>query len=294
MRGVELEHSLPHLDLAAVLAEHLGPDSDIYHVAHGHAEVPIVLGHVLAVPGEAVGLQGGQQQRQLDVVVTGVGELQVLLSITHGDRPRNDRDAVRVGAFLADLVVFGGEVVSVQHVGIAWDVVGLQLDPDPREPPLGVLGGGAVLFAFNGGLSDDLLFLVVPAAIEAGLGQLGKHGNMISDELGSSMRLTPILTDMPLIADAPRDICVDDFCATCQLCARDCPTDAITHEKQWVRGDFKWYVDFDKCVPAFNELYACGICLAVCPWSRPGVAPKLVQKMLRRREKQAGKAAETV
>ena len=143
----------------------------------------------------------------------------------------------------------------------------------------------------KGGLSDDHLFLVVPAAIEAGLGQLGKHGNMISDELGSSMRLTPILTDMPLISDAPRDICVDDFCATCQLCARDCPTNAITHEKQWVRGDFKWYVDFDKCVPAFNELYACGMCLAVCPWSRPDVAPKLVQKMLRRREKQAEKAA---
>ena len=141
--------------------------------------------------------------------------------------------------------------------------------------------------SFKGGLSDDHLFTVIPAAIEAGIGQLGKHGSLISDELGSSMRLTPILTDMPLLPDNARDIGVDDFCSTCQLCARDCPADAITHEKQMVNGDMKWYVDFDKCVPAFNELYACGLCLAVCPWSRPGVAPNLMQKMLRRREKNA-------
>lgn len=140
--------------------------------------------------------------------------------------------------------------------------------------------------SFKGGLSDDHLFTVIPAAIEAGIGELGKHGSLISDELGSSMRLTPILTDMPLVADQARDICVDDFCSTCQLCSRDCPTDAITQEKHMVNGSLKWYTDFDKCVPAFNELYACGLCLAVCPWSRPGVAPKLTQKMLRRREKQ--------
>jgi len=144
--------------------------------------------------------------------------------------------------------------------------------------------------SFKGGLSDDHSFTVIPAAIEAGFGQLGKHGSMISDEMGSAFRLTPILTDMPLTADEARDIGVDDFCSTCQLCARECPTGAITHEKQMVNGVLKWYVDFDKCVPAFNELYACGLCLAVCPWSRPGVAPSLTQKMLRRRER---KSAET-
>jgi ferredoxin len=139
--------------------------------------------------------------------------------------------------------------------------------------------------SFKGGLSDDHSFTVIPAAIEAGLGQLGKHGSMISDVMGSAFRITPVLTDMPLIPDEARDIGVDDFCATCQLCARDCPADAITHEKQMVNGNLKWYVNFDKCVPAFNELYACGLCLAVCPWSRPGVAPSLTQKMLRRRER---------
>ena len=49
-----------------------------------------------------------------------------------------------------------------------------------------------------------------------------------------------------------------------------------------VRGDTKWYVDFDKCVPYFNETTGCGICIAVCPWSRPGVAANLVEKLARR------------
>jgi len=139
----------------------------------------------------------------------------------------------------------------------------------------------------KGGLSDDHLFTVIPAAIEAGLGQLGKHGSMISDELGASFRLTPILTDMPLTPDEARDVGVDDFCMTCKLCARECPAKAITHEKHLVRGEMKWYTDFDKCVPVFNEMYACGICIAACPWSRPGVAKNLSLKMLRKRDKQA-------
>ena len=138
--------------------------------------------------------------------------------------------------------------------------------------------------SFKGGLSDDHLFTVIPAAIEAGIGQLGKHGSLISDELGSSMRLTPILTDMPLLPDNARDIGVDDFCSTCQLCARDCPADAITHEKQMVNGDMKWYVDFDRCVPYFSKTYGCGICIQVCPWSKPGRGPSLSQTLLDKRQ----------
>jgi len=41
-------------------------------------------------------------------------------------------------------------------------------------------------------------------------------------------------------------------------------------------------VDFDRCLPYFNEHGGCGICVAVCPWSRPGVATRLVEKLARR------------
>ena len=35
-------------------------------------------------------------------------------------------------------------------------------------------------------------------------------------------------------------------------------------------------------MPYFADTHGCGICIAVCPWSRPGVAPKLAEKMTRR------------
>ena len=126
---------------------------------------------------------------------------------------------------------------------------------------------------------------MIPAAIQAGIGQLGKHGSMISREYGSNFRLAAIMTDLPLIADAPADIGSEDFCQSCKICINACPPDAITEEKQLVRGDTKWYTDFDKCIYYFNENKSCAICLAVCPWSKPGTAPKLSEKMLRKRQK---------
>lgn len=136
---------------------------------------------------------------------------------------------------------------------------------------------------FPGPTAQDLL--MIPAAVEAGLGELGKHGSLINRRLGASFRLSAVTTDMPLEVDQPDVFGVDDFCLRCQVCREACPPDAIHAEKQWVRGDLKWYVDFDKCIPYFAESRGCGICIAVCPWSLPGVADKLVVKMARLREK---------
>jgi Fe-S-cluster-containing hydrogenase component 2 len=52
--------------------------------------------------------------------------------------------------------------------------------------------------------------------------------------------------------------------------------------KQTVRGERKWYVDFDKCIPYFGERLGCALCMVVCPWSRPGVAGNLAAKLARR------------
>ena len=127
--------------------------------------------------------------------------------------------------------------------------------------------------------------LHIPLAVRAGLGQLGKHGSMISREHGSNFRLAAVLTDMPLALDAPRDIGVDDVCTHCRRCVIDCPPDAIYEEKQWIRGERRWYVDFDKCVPYFTKTYGCGICIEVCPWSEPGRGEKLSDLMLAKRER---------
>ena len=126
---------------------------------------------------------------------------------------------------------------------------------------------------------------LTPAALACGFGELGKHGNMINGQFGSSFRVSAVVTDMPLIADQADEFGADGFCTRCQVCLNACPPNAITNEKQLVRGVEKWYVDFDKCIPYFNETHGCGICIAVCPWSRPGASPRLAEKILRRQQR---------
>jgi epoxyqueuosine reductase QueG len=129
---------------------------------------------------------------------------------------------------------------------------------------------------------------MIPAAIAAGLGELGKHGSMINRRFGSAFRLSAVATDMPLAFDTADQFGADEFCMRCRVCTKACPPGAIADEKQLVRGTVKWYVDFDKCIPYFGETFACGICLAVCPWSLPGVAENLVAKLAARRARQSG------
>lgn len=125
--------------------------------------------------------------------------------------------------------------------------------------------------------------LLIPPAVEAGMGELGKHGSMIHRVFGSSFRLACVLTDTELVPDASEVFGADDFCLNCRICTEACPVDAIADTRQTVRGDEKWYVDFDLCFPYFIEHQGCGICIAQCPWSRTGLAPRLAEKMTRRR-----------
>lgn len=123
---------------------------------------------------------------------------------------------------------------------------------------------------------------MIPAALASGFGELGKHGSLITPEFGSSFRLSAVLTDCPLPRSSPVDHGIDDFCLHCRICEDACPPEAIASDKQLVRGDVKWYVDFDKCLPFFNEHQGCAVCIAVCPWSRPGVGLNLANKLERR------------
>ncbi|MBL8377758.1 MAG: 4Fe-4S dicluster domain-containing protein [Burkholderiales bacterium] len=125
---------------------------------------------------------------------------------------------------------------------------------------------------------------LIPAALAAGFGEMGKHGSIINRTFGSSFRLAAVETDMPLMADRPDSFGADDFCTRCRVCTDACPPQAISPVKDWVRGEHKWWVDFDKCIPYFNETYGCGICIAACPWSTPGRAPKLAATWAERKE----------
>jgi epoxyqueuosine reductase len=124
--------------------------------------------------------------------------------------------------------------------------------------------------------------LLIPPAIASGLGELGKHGSLISPHFGAGVRLAGVTTDMPLIPTSPVRFGADAFCVNCQICSQACPPGAISTQKQMVRGVEKWYVDFDKCIPYFAEAASCGICIAECPWTRPSVRPKLLLTMAQR------------
>lgn len=126
---------------------------------------------------------------------------------------------------------------------------------------------------------------MVPAAIAAGFGELGKHGSIINRELGSSFRLAAVLTNAPIALSEPDSLGIDDFCNGCRVCTDACPPDAIAPQKRLVRGATKWAVDFDRCLPYFAESYGCGICIAVCPWSTPDAAPRLAANMQRKQDR---------
>ena len=127
---------------------------------------------------------------------------------------------------------------------------------------------------------------MVPAALDCGFGELGKHGSIINRRLGSSFRLAVVTTDLPLDIDSPDEFGVDDMCKNCRICEDVCPPGAILPNKQTVRGVEKWYVDFDKCIPFFAESFGCGVCVVACPWSRPGIADNLLHKLGRRKKPQ--------
>lgn len=128
----------------------------------------------------------------------------------------------------------------------------------------------------------------VPLAVNAGLGQLGRHTSVISPEFGSNMRLAVVLTDIPMAFDEPIDIGLEEMCANCTVCMASCPVEAIYDKKVIVRGVEKWHIDYDRCMPYFAENEGCGVCQTVCPWSEPGKAPLI--SMLQKQRKEVAKA----
>lgn len=119
--------------------------------------------------------------------------------------------------------------------------------------------------------------LSIPLAIDAGLGQLGRHERLITPEFGPLVRLCKVFTDMPLKPDKPIDFGVTEFCEVCKKCARACPAGALSFGSRTFKGPskstnpgaLKWYSDPEKCLRHWAEIGTnCGICMSVCPFSK--------------------------
>lgn len=221
----------------------------------------------------------------------------------------NEADLVGIVAMQPEYVYEGYEIDKpwVILVGVGMDYDELAQAPASAENPAAavvvakeynraarscrmirnyILSQGYFAKAYQGPYASALNML--PAAIDAGFGELGKHGSLINREFGSRFRLSAVTTDMPLTADAPDEFGIQDYCTRCNACSNACPPQAIFEEKQLVRGQRKWYVDFDKCIPYFGEAMGCGICIVRCPWSRPGASEKILRQLDRRKAQSGG------
>ncbi|QBF33371.1 2Fe-2S iron-sulfur cluster-binding protein [Thalassococcus sp. S3] len=146
------------------------------------------------------------------------------------------------------------------------------------------LGWNAVADTNHGAFPS--LTMHVPLAVNAGLGQMGRHTSLITKEFGANVRLAAVLTDIPVTFDGQKDIGVEDLCANCTICLQNCPANAIYEDKVWVRGVEKYHLDFDRCMPYFVANETCGICITVCPWSDTDKGPLISLLQQQRRQVQ--------
>jgi epoxyqueuosine reductase len=111
-------------------------------------------------------------------------------------------------------------------------------------------------------------------AERAGLGWIGKHTNLITQEFGSWVFIGELLLNLELEYD---ELGVADQCGSCTLCIDACPTGAIVEP---------YLIDANLCIshatiesraPEIPSnvsrhldgwLYGCDICQDVCPWNQ--------------------------
>lgn len=109
-------------------------------------------------------------------------------------------------------------------------------------------------------------------ARDAGLGEIGRMGILMTPRLGPRVRIGVVTTDMPLLVDQKTDgRAVLDFCRVCSKCADLCPSRAIPNGDRLLdHNGLRWKLDEDKCFHYWNVIGTdCGICMAVCPFSHP-------------------------
>jgi len=117
--------------------------------------------------------------------------------------------------------------------------------------------------------------LSIPLAVDAGLGELGRNGLLITPQFGPRVRLCKVLTDLPLKPDKPIDFGIQEYCEECKKCLENCPVHAISEDKtanattvSSNSGVLKWPVDGESCFRYWCETgIDCNLCIKVCPFN---------------------------
>jgi ferredoxin len=121
-------------------------------------------------------------------------------------------------------------------------------------------------------IDGDYRVIAPLVARDAGLGEVGRIGILMTPELGPRVRLGVVTTDLPLIPDERMDgTSMIDFCTFCKKCSENCPSHSIPDgDRREIDGVLRWRINADACFRYWNAIGTdCGICMAVCPYAHP-------------------------
>ncbi len=119
---------------------------------------------------------------------------------------------------------------------------------------------------------DSAPVLEKALACKAGLGWVGKHTNLLSEEAGSWFFLGELFTDLPLPLSTPSS----EHCGTCRACIDVCPTQAIVAPYKldarkcisYLTIEHKSAIPLEYRSAMGNRIYGCDDCQLVCPWNK--------------------------
>jgi len=120
--------------------------------------------------------------------------------------------------------------------------------------------------------------LSIPMAIDAGLGEIGRNGLLITPWFGPRVRISKVLTNLPLVSDKPIEIGVRKMCEICGKCAKACPGQSISYDEPTNKGPtmsnnhgiYKWYINPEKCFQFWVRNQGdCANCIRVCVFNKP-------------------------
>ncbi len=115
-----------------------------------------------------------------------------------------------------------------------------------------------------------------PLVLLSGLGEISRIGDVVLNPfLGPRLKCGIITTDFPLEVDKPIDFGLQKFCGSCNKCARECPSGAISAgDKVMFNGYEMWRSDVEKCTRyrmTNDDGSMCGRCMKTCPWNLEGI-----------------------
>ena len=118
--------------------------------------------------------------------------------------------------------------------------------------------------------------LQIPLMLLAGLGEMSRIGELVLNPfVGPRHKTAVVTTNLPLAVDRPIDFGLQDFCAKCMKCARECPAQAIPFgDKVLYNGYETWKPDVEKCTKyrvTNPKGSSCGRCMKMCPWNKEGL-----------------------